>query len=134
MTEKPTHGIAPKDMPTFVQSGYAVRLDEHPLYCLLLAAMERNPKQEGTRQMLQVIYAMMLSSAFIDGLTWQKFDRYIEELLEHYLQLNGSSWTLFRNAAKKLNADAERHLALARERRGRSERRSMLEGETIYPS
>jgi hypothetical protein len=137
MSKRPTYQIAPKDMPTYVASSYAVRLDEHPLYGLMLAVMDRDPenKKKGTREMLQLIYALMLSSAYVDRIGWRPFDRHIEELLEHQLQLNGGSgWTWFRRAADKLIADAERHLALARERRGRSAPRSVLDGEIIYPN
>jgi hypothetical protein len=136
MNKRPAHQIAPKDMPTYVAPSYAVRLDEHPLYGLMLAVMDRDPenKKKGTREMLQLIYALMLSSGYIDRIGWRPFDRHIEELLEHHLQLNGSGRTWFRRAADKLIADAERYLADARERRGRSTRRNVLDGEIIYPN
>ena len=87
MPERPTHQIVPKDMPTHVTSGYAVRLDEHPLYCLMLAVMDGDPenKKRGTRQMLQLIYSLMLSSGYIDRSGWRKFDQHIDEWLVHRL-------------------------------------------------
>jgi hypothetical protein len=123
-------------MPTHVTSGYAVRLDEHPLYCLMLAVMDSDPenKKRGTRQMLQLIYSLMLSSGYVDRNGWRKFDRHIDELLKHHLQLNPASWNMFCKAADKLTADAEGHLVRTRTHRGRSGHRNVLEGETIYPS
>jgi len=136
MRVRPTHKFAPKDMPTYVASSYAVRLDEHPLYGLMLAVLDRDPenKKKGTREMLQLIYALMLSSGYVDRTGWRPFDRHIEELLENHLQFGTSGWTWFRRAADTLTADAERHLAKAREHRGRSTHQNVLDGEIIYPN